>query len=597
VVVLDDLSNDASYAGIESLPLPLTLVRNPIYSGYGASANRGAAGSRADYLLFVNTDARLFQDTVERCVDFMNGASGTGVAICGAQLVDDADVVSRSCARFPRARDFVGKSFGLEKLLHLSGMFMTEWDHLDTRDVDHVMGACVLIRRSVFAEVGGFDERFFVYLEDLDLSLRAAERGWRTVYLAEAQAYHRGGTTSRQVPSTSLFFSLRSRIQYAYKHFGWWPATAVLGSTLTVEPLTRVVLAATRGSLADAADTLSATARLAKDLPSTFRADAARGTNESRLERHSKSGTVTTALTAVNCPVCRQPPDGQRILFWKQEVCFRRCACGFEMVNPRPDARWLEGRYHDYGARYFSDPRKLARDFRPGAVSPARIQLLSSLAWRESHLLDVGCSTGAFVAWAEQQEFEAEGVDISRPSIDYGRKVRGLKLHCADFSAQPSPLPAGSFDLVTIWETLEHMPEPGTTLDAAIRVLKDGGRLAISVPNQESLTHRALGRRYRYVGVDHVNYFNPSTLTRLLEGHGLRIERRFTRQWNPIVLLQDLRYGGLPSLEDQHRDGSATETIKTARNLGPLRVLHRFAEAGLARAGWADIIYVLARRT
>jgi hypothetical protein len=62
-------------------------------------------------------------------------------------------------------------------------------------------------------------------------------------------------------------------------------------------------------------------------------------------------------------------------------------------------------------------------------------------------------------------------------------------------------------------------------------------------------------------------------------------------------LLQDLRYGGLPSLEDQHRDGSATETIKTARNLGPLRVLHRFAEAGLARAGWADMIYVLARRT
>jgi N-acetylglucosaminyl-diphospho-decaprenol L-rhamnosyltransferase len=270
VVVVDDLSSDGSIDGIESLPLPLTVLRNSAYTGYGASCNRGAAVSAGEYLLFLNADARLFHNTVETSVAFMEGARGSGVGICGVQLVDGNDSVTRTCARFPRARDFIGKSFGLEKLLHLRGMFMLEWDHQDTREVDHVMGAYALIRRTVFTDLGGFDERFFVYLEDLDLSLRAAENAWRTIYLAEAQAYHKGGGTSKKVPATSLFFALRSRLQYAYKHFDWWSATAVLVAALVIEPVTRTVWAATRGSLSDITSTLSATARLASELPTAL---------------------------------------------------------------------------------------------------------------------------------------------------------------------------------------------------------------------------------------------------------------------------------------------------------------------------------------
>jgi GT2 family glycosyltransferase len=283
LIVVDDLSTDRSLEGIESMPLPLTLIRNSTYLGYGTSCNRGMDGSRADYLLFLNADARLFRETVETSAEFMEGAKGSRVGICGVQLVDDTNAVSRSCARFPRARDFIAKSFGLEKVLHrhIRGMFMTDWDHSDTREVDHVMGAYSLIRRELFAELGGFDERFFVYLEDLDLSLRAAERGWRTMYLAEAQAYHKGGVTSKKVPATSLFFALRARIQYASKHFDWWSAAAVLAAALVIEPITRIVWAAARGSLTDAVSTLSATARLASALPSTLRSRPSPASNES----------------------------------------------------------------------------------------------------------------------------------------------------------------------------------------------------------------------------------------------------------------------------------------------------------------------------
>ena len=73
------------------------------------------------------------------------------------------------------------------------GVHMKEWKHNETAIVDHVIEAFYLIRRSVFMQLGGFDERFFVYLEDSDLSLRAYQAGWSCLYVAEAKIFHAGG--------------------------------------------------------------------------------------------------------------------------------------------------------------------------------------------------------------------------------------------------------------------------------------------------------------------------------------------------------------------------------------------------------------------
>ena len=95
----------------------------------------------------------------------------------------------------------IGQSFGLDRILPswFPPHFLSEWAHDTIRSVDQVMGAFLMIRRPLFEALGGFDERFFVYFEDLDLSLRARELGWTSVYLATAQAFHRGqGTTDSQ---------------------------------------------------------------------------------------------------------------------------------------------------------------------------------------------------------------------------------------------------------------------------------------------------------------------------------------------------------------------------------------------------------------
>jgi len=165
------------------------------------------------------------------------------VGVVGIQLVEETGEIARSCSRFPTLGVFVAQATGLNRLPPFSAMstHMSEWAHDSTRDVDHVIGAFYLMRRGLFETLGGFDERFFVYLEDLDLSLRVRQAGYRSVYIADVQAFHAGGGTSRQIKAHRLFYSLRSRLLYGFKHFSPVQAWALVFLTMCLEPLTRTV--------------------------------------------------------------------------------------------------------------------------------------------------------------------------------------------------------------------------------------------------------------------------------------------------------------------------------------------------------------------
>jgi len=247
VVVVDNASTDGSIGGLtESVPaLPLVVVENAENRGFAAACNQGARMGQAEHLLFLNPDTRLERDCLTKAMKSLLVLSRKGVGILGIQLVDSSGEVTRTCARFPTASHFVAKALGLDHLFPrwAPSYFMSKWDHRESREVDHVVGAFFLVRRSLFEALGGFDERFFVYLEDLDFSLRARQAGWRSYYLAESRAYHRGGGTTQSIKAVRLFYSLRSRILYSYKHFNWWSATGVALLTLLVEPYTRSVWA------------------------------------------------------------------------------------------------------------------------------------------------------------------------------------------------------------------------------------------------------------------------------------------------------------------------------------------------------------------
>lgn len=270
VCVVDNGSQDNSLNGIGQYELPIQIIRNGQNRGFAAACNQGARGSQTDYILFLNPDVRLFKDSLTIPIAFMEKPeSKKKVGIVGIQLLDDTGNVASTCARFPTPGRFFANMLGLDRLFprRFPSLFMVEWDHRESREVDHVIGAFFLVRRSLFEVLGGFDERFFVYWEDLDFSLRAKRAGWCSFYLAEAQAYHKGGGISEQIKAARLFYSLRSRILYGYKHFSWWAATGLAVGTLFLEPFTRLVWATVRGSLKENVDTIRGYLMLWKETP------------------------------------------------------------------------------------------------------------------------------------------------------------------------------------------------------------------------------------------------------------------------------------------------------------------------------------------
>lgn len=261
IVVVDNGSVDDSERMVEDLK-DVTLVRAGVNLGFGKACNLGARNSQSDYLLFLNPDAALYAETLPKALTYMQDPVHAKVGVCGVQLIDESGHISRSCARFPSSVGFVAHAIGLDRAFPRLGHFMTEWDHSRTRQVDHVIGAFFLVRRAVFRSLNGFDEQFFVYLEDLDFSSRAGQSGWQSVYLADAQAFHAGGGTSNQIKARRLFYSLRSRLLFSLKHFSRIGAISVIFFTVTVEPFTRSLQAILRCSLSKLKETWLAYAML-----------------------------------------------------------------------------------------------------------------------------------------------------------------------------------------------------------------------------------------------------------------------------------------------------------------------------------------------
>jgi GT2 family glycosyltransferase len=270
VVVIDNASSDDSIVGVsaEATNLPLSVIRNCTNHGFGRACNQGAIDSKADYILFLNPDVRLDSDAIVVPLKFMSAPENTSVGICGIQLYDETNEVSRSCRRFPSAWDLVAEGLGLHRLV--DNHRMDDWNHDSNMCVEQVIGAFFLIRRKLFEELNGFDERFFVYFEEVDLSLRANRAGWSSWYLASARAMHVGGGCTSKAKSSRIYYAARSRMQYARKHFTKPIGSLVVAATLFVEPVARLSWSAIRRSGSDAKDTLGAYRLLWSDIVRTL---------------------------------------------------------------------------------------------------------------------------------------------------------------------------------------------------------------------------------------------------------------------------------------------------------------------------------------
>jgi GT2 family glycosyltransferase len=193
IIIIDNASADATEEVIKENIPAVVCVRNEKNMGFAFSANKGASLAEDEYILFLNSDTILVQGELEKMIRFMD--SNADVAICGPQLVYPDMKPQRSFAAIPSlAREI----FPLAKFKVLSSKFKVQGREAGPSDVDSLIGAAILVRRETLKAIGGFDERFFFFLEETDLCVRMWQAGHRVVFFPDAKVIHLQGKTVRK---------------------------------------------------------------------------------------------------------------------------------------------------------------------------------------------------------------------------------------------------------------------------------------------------------------------------------------------------------------------------------------------------------------
>jgi 2-polyprenyl-3-methyl-5-hydroxy-6-metoxy-1,4-benzoquinol methylase len=217
-----------------------------------------------------------------------------------------------------------------------------------------------------------------------------------------------------------------------------------------------------------------------------------------------------------------------------------RCAsCGAAYVNPRPAAAEL-GAFYVRG--YYGRP---GEDSGPVGRALGRLLMALRAATAErgmrkpGRVLDVGCGDGTFLAALRRRGWTCAGVEVNEEAAARAAAREGLTIH--DQPLEKLALPAKSFDLVTFWHSLEHVPDPAGQLARAAALVADGGRLLVAFPNADSWDLKLFGASWFHLDPPrHLHYFTPESLSALLGRLGLKAERasHWSFEYNPFGFAQ-----------------------------------------------------------
>ncbi|MFC4784708.1 glycosyltransferase [Nocardioides sp. MAHUQ-72] len=233
VVVVDNASSDDTVEAVGRTCPGALVLESSVNYGFARACNMGAAAiQKTDLLLFLNPDVELDPGALDVAIGHLVADPGIG-ALGGRTRNRDGSLNPTCCFARPTLWSAFCYATGLASVMRHSSTFNPEalgaWDRNDTRDVDVVTGCFLLMRTADFHGLGGFDERFFLYSEDTDLSARVRDAGLRCVHAGDVGLVHVGGGSDR-VRSEKLTKVFRARRQYYDKH--WNPVAAGLGGWL-----------------------------------------------------------------------------------------------------------------------------------------------------------------------------------------------------------------------------------------------------------------------------------------------------------------------------------------------------------------------------
>jgi len=195
-IIVDNASRDGSVALIKQDYSESVLIENKTNVGFGRANNQALPFIKGRYVLLLNTDAFVSPDTLQKTVAYLDEHLECG--LLGVKLLGRDGELQPSCRYFPTPFNIFLKRTGLNKLFPWVRMVDDmEWDHASPRECDWVPGCYLLIRREVINQVGLFDERYFLYSEEVDLCFSAKKAGWKVHYFPDTTVVHLGGESAK----------------------------------------------------------------------------------------------------------------------------------------------------------------------------------------------------------------------------------------------------------------------------------------------------------------------------------------------------------------------------------------------------------------
>ena len=317
------------------------------------------------------------------------------------------------------------------------------------------------------------------------------------------------------------------------------------------------------------------------------------------------------------CPRCGA--DDARFRYRLEVSSIVSCrACGQSYVDPRVSSVDLERKLQQWAEQDVVDDERLCSAFEPGSLQ----YYARFLTWMTRYasgpgrrLLDIGCSTGAFLTVAREAGWQVQGVEIGRASATYARDVLGLDVRRG--SLYEVDAPPSSFDGVAMIEVIEHLEHPRLALDRVRRLLKPDGVLLVTTPNFDSLYRRLFGSRWWVINCEdeHIVLFNLTTLVGMLDDAGFDVLFRHIRGVDFMGLLREAKRGRLGAVPALSPPGAAVKGYYEARSakarvkalLGSVGILkltrsllrgldHSYAWRASPTHAWGEQLVVVARR-
>ncbi len=222
IIVVDNASNDGTVEMLQSEFPGARVIANSENVGFTRGNNQALAAARGRYLFLLNPDTELLPNALASLLTFAD--ANPRVGIIGPQLRSGDGSLQSSRRRFPTLATAFLESTKLQQWFPrnrtLTRYYMLDTRDDETQDVDWVNGSAMFVRREVYDQIGGFDEGFFMYSEELDWCYRAKRADWHIVYLPTAQVTHYEGKSSEQVVAKRDIYFHSSKIRFFRKYRG-----------------------------------------------------------------------------------------------------------------------------------------------------------------------------------------------------------------------------------------------------------------------------------------------------------------------------------------------------------------------------------------